>query len=170
MSRPAVAFTGLLAAVTVTTAAAQRVRLEEFLSPTQTYAVEMQWNAGEITRALNAMAAGNAAAMPALTGRVDGVEVRLDTRAYIGQRVRIFLALPVLISGIDSPSDLELRWQSSGEFLPGAVRSGQSALIFEGVVNQPVTGFVMDFLLVLENGAAADAFSLEPFYEIEALP
>lgn len=170
MSRPAVAFTGLLAAVTVTTAAAQRVRLEEFLSPTQTYAVEMQWNAGEITRALNAMAAGNAAAMPALTGRVDGVEVRLDTRAYIGQRVRIFLALPVLISGIDSPSDLELRWQSSGEFLPGAVRSGQSALVFEGVVTQPVTGFVMDFLLVLENGAAADAFSLEPFYEIEALP
>jgi hypothetical protein len=43
-------------------------------------------------------------------------------------------------------------------------------LIFEGVVDEPVTGFVMDFMLALENGGTADAFSLEPVYEIELLP
>lgn len=170
MIRTILAFTGLLTALVTTAAVAERVRLDDFPSPTQTYAVDLQWNAAEIKRAINAMVAGESTTIPPLTGRVEGVEVRLDTRAYVGQRVRIFLALPILISGMDSPSDLELSWQTSGDFLPGAVRPGQSTLIFEGVLNQPVTGFVMDFLLALENGGAADAFTLEPVYEIEVLP
>lgn len=170
MIRSITLFAGLLMALVTATALAQRVRVDDYLSPNQTYALDLQWNASEIKRALNAMIAGEASAMPPLVGRVDGVEVRLDTRAYLGKRARIFLALPILISGLDSPSDLELRWDASGEFLPGAVRPGQSTLIFEGVVDEPVTGFVMDFVLALENGGAADGFSLEPVYEIELLP
>ena len=161
---------GFLVALFVGDALAQRARLDDFLSPEQNYAVDLQWNAAEIKRALNAMLGGNTSAMPPLVGQVNGVEVRLDTRAYVGKRTRIFLTLPVLISGLDSPSDLELSWQVSGAFLSGAVRPGQSTLIFEGVVDEPVTGFVMDFMLALENGGTADAFSLEPVYEIELLP
>jgi len=170
MSRLRKTLLGLLMTLVMANAMAQRVRLDEFLLPNQNYAIDLQWNAAEIKRALNAMLADGSSRMPPLVGRVNGVEVRLDTRAYVGQRARIFLALPILISGMDSPSDLELRWESSGRFLSGAARPGQSTLIFEGVLDEPVTSLVMDFLLALENGGTADAFSLEPVYEIELLP
>ncbi|MGI9330720.1 MAG: hypothetical protein ACR2QB_08360 [Gammaproteobacteria bacterium] len=160
----------LLLSLATTNVFAQRVLLEEVLSPNQTYAVDLQWNAAEIKRALSVMMSGGSTVLPPLLGRVSGVEVRLDTRAYVGQRARLFLVLPILVSGVDSPSDLELRWEVSGPFLSGAVRPGQSTLIYEGAIDEPVTGMVMDFLLALENGGAADAFSLEPVYEIELLP
>jgi hypothetical protein len=107
--------------------------------------------------------------MPAVTGRIANVEVRLDTHQFVGRAARIYLTLPVPSSGLGGTSDLELRWESSGQFLAGAVRPGQSTLVFEGVVDAPVTSAVFNFVLALGKGAAADPFDLEPVYEIEPL-
>ena len=49
---------GFLVALFVGDALAQRARLDDFLSPEQNYAVDLQWNAAEIKRALNAMLVG----------------------------------------------------------------------------------------------------------------
>jgi hypothetical protein len=148
---------------------AQRTRLDDRLSATQTYAVDLGWKPSEIAQIVRGMARGDNSSSPALSGIVPAVDVRLDTRAYAGRTVQIYLGLPPLVAGIDSPADLMLRWQASGEFLSGAVRPGQSVMIFEGVLQQQVTTFLMDFELLLENSPVNDVFSVEPFYEIEVL-
>ena len=151
-------------------AGAQRMRLNDIPSPTETYSIDLQWQAAQIRQVLTAMAGGDVAGAPPLTGNVSGVQVRFDTRAFVGKRARIFFALPSAINGVESSANIEVRWQTSGPFLAGAVRPGQSTLIFEGVIEQPVTGFVMDMTVALQNGATADTFYLEPYYELELVP
>ncbi len=152
-------------------AAAQRYRLDDSLSPVQTYGVSLEWSTTELRRALAALVSGGPEALPALTGQVNGVKVRLNTRAFVGQRARIYLVLPLAASGVTSPADLELRGQTlGGEMLDGTTRPGQSALVYEGVIAEPVLQSVFNFLMIMENGADADAFTLEPFYELEVLP
>jgi hypothetical protein len=106
--------------------------------------------------------------MPSVTGRVANVEVRLDTRDFVGRTARIYVTLP-FPQGAGGALDLELRWETSGLFSSGAVRPGQSTLVFEGVIEEPVTSAVFDFVFALGGGAAADPFVLEPVYEIEPL-
>ena len=151
-------------------ASAQRVRLDDSLSPTQAYAVDMSWSPGDIHRALNALLAGAGDSGPPLTGRIANVEVRLDTRDFVGESARIYLALPPFISGLDSSAGLELRWEAGDRFHSGAVRPGQSTLVFDGTIEQPVTSAVFSFLLVLEDGTSADVFEVEPTYELEVQP
>jgi len=160
----------LLMALAAASVSAQRVRLDDSLSPTQSYAVELSWSSGDINRALNALMAGASDAGPPLTGRIANVEVRLDTRDFVGESARIYLALPTLISGLESSAGLELRWDASDRFLSGAVRPGQSTLVFDGTIDGPVTSAVFGFLLVLEDPTDADFFEVEPTYELEVLP
>jgi hypothetical protein len=149
-------------------ALAQRTRLDDSLSPMQTHTVDLAWGPTEITRALHALLAGAPDAMPAVTGRIANVEVRLDTHEFVGRAARIYLTLPVPSSGLGGTMDLELSWEASGQFLAGAVRPGQSTLVFEGLLDAPVTSAVFSFVLALGSGAA-DPFVLEPIYEIEPL-
>jgi hypothetical protein len=161
---------GVLLALGAMSAQGQRVRLDDSLSPIQAFAVELAWSPSEVTRALQAMLLDAPEATPRATGRIPNVEVRLDTSEFVGRAARIYLSLPIPSSGLGGTLDLELRWEASGSFLPGAVRPGQSTLVFEGVLEEPVTSVVFNFSLALENGAAADPFDLEPVYEIELLP
>ena len=162
------ALAALLAALPAT---AQRYRLDDSLSPVQNYGVALEWNSAELRRALAALASGGRDALPALTGQVSGVKVRLNTREFVGRRARIYLVLPLAASGVTSPADLELRWQTvGGDMLDGTTRPGQSALVYEGVIAEPVLQSVFNFLLIIANGADADAFTLEPYYELEVLP
>jgi hypothetical protein len=62
-----------------------------------------------------------------------------------------------------------LRWEASGRFSAGTVRPGQSTLVFEGVIEEPITSAIFNFVFALGNGAVADPFVLEPVYEIEPL-
>ena len=169
MKRWPIAIAGSVAlAVAAPDAIAQRTRLDDSLSPVQTYAVELAWGPGEITRALNALVAGAPHSMPPVVGRAVNVEARLDTRDFVGRTVRIYFTLPFPQTAGGS-LDLELRWEASSRFLAGTVRPGQSTLIFEGVIEEPVTSAVFDFVLALGDGASADPFVLEPIYEIEPL-
>ena len=170
MSRRNIVPALVLLTLTAASAAAQRVRLDDSLSPTDTYPVSLSWSAGDITRVLNALMAGAADAGPPLTGRISDVEVRLDTRDFVGMAARIYLTLPSLSSGLGSVADLELRWDASEQFLSGAVRPGQSTLVFDGTIEAPVTSGVFNFLLVIESDTSADSFDVEPIYELEVLP
>ena len=169
MRRQATITAGLALALVAPTALAQRTRLDDSLSPTQTYTVDLAWSPAEIMHAVQALVAGAPDSVPAVTGRIPSVEVRLDTREFVGRAARIYLTLPVPSSGLGSTLDLELRWEASGQFLAGTVRPGQSTLVFEGVLDAPITSAVFNFVLALESGTATDPFVLEPVYEIEPL-
>lgn len=58
------------------------------------------------------------------------VQVRLDTRRWIGQRGRVYLTLPR-----NDTQALEARWTTQGRLLPGALRPGERALVWSGTVS-----------------------------------
>jgi hypothetical protein len=159
---------GLALTLAAPIAIAQRTRLDDSLSPVPTYPVELAWGPAEIRRALNALVAGTPNSMPPVSGRVANVEVRLDTRDFVGRAARIYVTLP-FPQGAGGALDLELRWEASGRFSAGTVRPGQSTLVFEGVIEEPITSAILNFVFALGNGAVADPFVLEPVYEIEPL-
>ena len=147
---------------------AQRVVLDDSLSPRQAYTLDLAWQSQDITAALQAMLGDDDAALPPLRGYLPDVEIRLDTRAHTGQRARVFLSLPAAIVG-EAGGTLELSWKGRGDFLSGSVRPGQQALVFEGEIERPVLQGVFDFMVALQVGAAASSFTFEPVYEIEVL-
>lgn len=151
------------------TAQAQRVRLDDSLSPVDVFAVDLEWSQSEMRRVLAAMLGGTDDDVM-LTGHVTNVDVRLDTRDYVGQSARIFLNLPALINGLGNSAGFELSWNVSNPFFSGSVRPGQSTLVFDGRIEQPVTAAVFSFALLLESGADAPVFDVEPYYEIELSP
>jgi hypothetical protein len=146
-------------------ATAQRVRLDDSLSPADSLHIELHWDGVALAHAMNSPLAGARNPAPA-TGQLPGVDVRLDTREYVGQQARIYLRL----DGVAEATDLEIRFEASGRFLPGVVRPGQTALVFEGPIEQAVTSAVFSFVLTLGDGAVLEQESLEINYEIETLP
>ena len=107
----------LLAGVSLS-ATAQRVRLDDSLSPIGSYAVDLQWGTAEINRALRALHSGATDALPAMSARIPNVEVRLDTHAFVGRAARIYLRLPAVNAAVGSPADMELRWKRAVRFSP----------------------------------------------------
>jgi len=148
---------------------AQRVKLSDALSPQQNYSLNLSRPANELTQMITALLNGGQGVMPPLQGIVPGVEIRLDTSEYVGQRVRIYLLLPATITADPSQGGLQLGWEVSGDFLPGSVRSGQEALLFEGELEKPVTRGTFNFMLLIESGDVQDSFVIEPYYELEVL-
>ena len=146
------------------TASAQRVRLDDSPSPVDSLHVDLAWETDALLIA-GGLSALNAGLPPPATGRLPGVDVRLDTREFVGQQVRIFLS----VAGVPEAADFELRWETGGQFLPGAVRPGQSALVFEGAIEQPITNAVFSFFLSVGDGDISQN-GLDVIYELEALP
>jgi hypothetical protein len=159
----------LLVALSVTSHAAfaQRVLLDDSLSPQQNFALNLDWGPADVSRALTAMLANQDAPLPPLRGFLGGVNVRLDTRDYVGERVRIFMSVPGAIPGDNSSGTLELEWQARGAFESGSLRPGQEALIFEGILESPVLDGTFDFVISMTSVGAADSFNFELTYELE---
>ena len=65
---------------------------------------------------------------------------------------------------------MRLDWEAAGRFLSGSVRPGQATLVFEGLIEQPVTGGLFNFLLEIGRVSAVPQNSLEVIYELETLP
>jgi hypothetical protein len=152
----------------VADASAQRIRLTDSLSPQQIYSLDVGWQPYELSQAVSAMLNDQTAALPPLTGFLPGVEIRLNTQNYVGQRVRIYLALPP-ITADPSSGTLQLSWEVSGDFLPGSVHTGQEALLFEGELVNQVTSGTFNFVLLIESDGVPESFSIEPYYELEVL-
>jgi hypothetical protein len=61
------------------------------------------------------------------------VEVRIDTRAWVGKQGRIYMVLPV-----DAGGPVTAVWQSQGRLLGGRLVSGERALVFSGSIPGPM--------------------------------
>jgi hypothetical protein len=157
--------TVLAVLLAASSASAQRVRLDDSLSPIDSLEVNLQWETSAAELAANALAATTDAA--AARGQIAGVEVRLDTTEYVGAEARIYLSLPQPAGDF---TDIELRWQANGSFLSGSVRPGQSTLVFEGVIEQAITSAVFDFELLVSDSAGSEQNRIEAIYELEPIP
>ncbi|MGI9341752.1 MAG: hypothetical protein ACR2QV_02815 [Gammaproteobacteria bacterium] len=162
-------FALLLTLMLTPPAMAQRFALDDSLSPRQVYDLDLGWGPQEIMRSVNALLTDQDPSLPPITGYLPGVDIRLDTRAYVGKTVRIYLRLPTTMPGADSVGDIELSWRANDLLLDGSVSPGQEALLFEGTVDGPVTGGVLNFSIAIGAGGVRQRFNLEPIYEIEII-
>lgn len=144
-------------------AAAQRIRLDDSPSPVDSLHVDLGWEADALLLSSSGSLSG---AAPPATGRLPGVEVRLDTRDFVGQPGRIFVSLRDVAESVD----LTLAWEAGGRFIAGSIRPGQSALVFEGPIEQAITIAVFSFVVELGDGSVPPPNSMELVYEFEALP
>lgn len=60
------------------------------------------------------------------------VQVRIDTRAWMGRTGRIYMVMPADATGITA------NWQTRGTMLPGRLAAGERALVFSGAIPGPV--------------------------------
>lgn len=149
-------------------AQAQRLELDDTLSPQQNFTVDMALSSGELREMIIALMNGDDTQQR--QGKIPDVDVRLDTAAYVGKNARIYLTLQTPVNGLVSPESMLLSWQTSGVFGSGQVRPGQSTLVFQGVIQQPVSGDVFNFTLEFgTNSALPPSFRFEPKYEIELI-
>jgi len=160
-----VALLWLMADATV----AQRALLSDAPSPRQEYELNLEMQSEAVVTSIQMLLNDQGASLPPVIGLLPGFDVRLDTREYVGQKVRIFLRLPTAIPGVNNISGVTMSWDASGYWLAGSVSPGQEALLYEGVINDAVTGGVLNLSLTISAGGANDFFSIEPIYEIEVI-
>lgn len=135
--------------------------LDDSRSPQQTYNVQLQWaHQGDLSGL-------SRQEFQKLVAEVPDVEVRLDTSKYVGQDVRIFLALPVQIGGLASSDGFTLTWKTRGLFYSGSTTPGYRALIFKGKLDtSQLIGF-FNFTLNLDASRLTGKLRYAPIYEIE---
>ena len=138
-------------------------RLSDSLSPVQRAQVDGSWEG-----------AGFDPGNPrdgTVIARTGPMQVRLAIPGHYTnppRRVRIFLVVPVTIVGLRSTESFEVSWASGGVFLSGKARAGQRALLFEGLVDQPVLSDIVDFSIRADAGQMLGAVEYETIFEIEA--
>lgn len=169
MKPGSLAFALLISWTLSSAALAQRALLDDSLSPRQIYDLDLGWGPQEIMQSVGALLDDRDPNLPPITGFLPGVDIRLDTRAYVGKSARIYLRLPTAMPGADNVGDIELTWRANGKFQDGSVSPGQEALLFEGVIDDPVTGGVLNFSIAIGAGGVRQRFNLEPIYEIEII-
>lgn len=169
MKRYSLFIIGLLSLLASSAALAQRVVLDDSLSPRQNFSLELKWGPQDVQQALGALFADQNSALPPVSGYLTGVEVRLDTREFVGQRVRIFLAVPANIAGDSSAGTLEIAWQASGIFYSGSAVPGRAALVYEGLLEDPIVSGTFNFAITAASSSVADSFSFELNYELEVI-
>jgi hypothetical protein len=86
------------------------------------------------------------------------VQVKLDTRAWVGKFVRIYMVLPAQPS-----STVVAKWQVQGPMIAGQLNSGQRGLVWSGVVPSALLEDVMT-VTVQTDGRFLSAPQLLRFY------
>jgi hypothetical protein len=86
------------------------------------------------------------------------VQVKLDTRAWVGKFVRIYMALPAQPSGT-----VVAKWQVQGPMIAGQLNSGQRGLVWSGMVPGALLEDVMT-VTVQTDGRFLSAPQLLRFY------
>lgn len=101
-----------------TAATANPHRLDDSLSHTVPPNVQMQWLP---LKSGQAFAGGMEAWVR--------VNIRIDTRDWVGRSGRIYMVLPR-----DQASDIEAVWTTQGRLQPGRLVSGERTLVFAGTI------------------------------------
>jgi len=138
-------------------------RLDDSLSPRRQLDLDLVWKHQGNLETLSE------AEFNTVTARARNLDTRLDTSAYIGNRARIFLELPILVRGLGNPSSLLLSWTTGGLFSAGRVTPGNRQLIYEGNITQPVMHDTITFTFELDARFLHQPLRLEPVYEIEII-
>lgn len=138
------------------------VKLDDSMSPRQRADVQLQW-----TYDIPPNRRLSLSELSALHARIPGFEVRLNTSAYVGRTVQIFLGMPVQVQGLKSPAGMRLEWQTRGLFAPGATQPGSRALLFQGVVPAAMMSEVFDFTIKIDGKTLDGRLQFEPQFELE---
>lgn len=138
------------------------VKLDDSASPRQRVDVQMQW-----THEAQSHRRLDAAELNALNARIRAHEVRLNTAAYVGRTVQIFLALPIQIQGLKNPAGLRMEWQTRGPFAPGVTQPGSRSLIYQGPVTAAQMSDVFDFTVHIDGQSLDGRIQFDPQFELE---
>lgn len=156
MSRLLLAACALAAASTL----GAPIRLDDSASPKSRIVSAPRW-LGEHE------SAGNREWLHALVAEAANVEVRLDTKAFVGARGRIYLAVPELVPGLLSRDGLRVTWVSGGGFASGSALPGERTLVYDGPIASAVTAGRFDFRFDLDARHLGRGLRVEPYFEIE---
>lgn len=136
-------------------------RLDDSASPRQRIDAKPRWQYY-----------GEDALSPEKIGRmvvdVPNVEIRLDTSAWRGKPARIYLTLPPLVPGVQSPEGLRAEWRTRGGMLPGTLSPGSRTLVFDGIIDRALTVEFFDFTLYLDSRFTQRGIRFEPKFDIES--
>lgn len=102
-----------------------------------------------------------------LRSKESGVEVRLNTAGYEGRQAQIYLRLPQQIVGYNSTEGFLLSWNTDRVFLPGSVRPGNRALLFNGLIETALMVEVFTFTLEVDAAFFDGMIKYAPIFEIE---
>lgn len=86
------------------------------------------------------------------------VQLRLDTRNWVGKAVRIYMALPA-----QPGASVLAKWQTQGPLIAGQLNSGQRTLVWSGVVPKALMEDVMS-VSVQTDGRLLNTPQLLRFY------
>ena len=91
------------------------------------------------------------------------VAVRLNTLRWIHQPIRLYMALAPAAGS----APVHASWKTQGRWLPGSLRSGGRALVFEGVAGSALMEEALDLALQTDGRALASLQSLQFYFEID---
>jgi hypothetical protein len=90
------------------------------------------------------------------------VQIRLDTRAWIGKTGRIFLALPA-----QPGTSVQAQWQAQGALLSGQLSSGSRGLVWQGVITQAVMEDVLQVAVQTDGRMLQSPQALRFHFELD---
>lgn len=90
------------------------------------------------------------------------VALRLNLAAWVNRQVRIYMLLAPL-----EPDIVEASWRTQGRLLPGQVRSGSRALVFEGRVGAALLEETLEITLAADGRVLAGTHNLQFTFELE---
>jgi hypothetical protein len=91
------------------------------------------------------------------------VAVRLNTLRWIHQPIRLYMALAPAAGS----APVDASWKTQGRWLPGSLRSGGRALVFEGVAGSALMEETLDLALRSDGRALVSLQSLQFYFEID---
>ncbi|MEN8204713.1 MAG: hypothetical protein ABFS24_01760 [Pseudomonadota bacterium] len=136
-------------------------RLDDSLSTQQQFDLDLDWKQTRNTENLDERE------LNALTARARRVEIRLNTRRFVGKRGKIFIRLPINIRGTGDSSALRMSWQTNGLFSNGAITAGNRAKLFEGEITEPVMSDVFDITFDIDARQVYNNLRFQPLFDIE---
>ena len=93
------------------------------------------------------------------------VALRLNVASWVQRSAKIFMVLAPT-----QGEQLTATWRTQGRLLPGSLRSGERALVYDGVVRDPFMSETLQFHLTADGRLLTRMQSLQFHFEIEVMP
>jgi hypothetical protein len=90
------------------------------------------------------------------------VQVKLDTRVWVGKQVRLYMALPAQAGGA-----VQASWQALGPLLSGQLSSGQRGLVWSGIVPTAMLEDVLTVTIQTDGRLLSSAQLLRFYFEVD---